>query len=235
MGLSILLDILFPKFCLGCGTLGRYICQRCEKTINFYQPQTCPYCERESLHGLTHPRCKTPWGLDGMYVLAHYDGLIKEVVHRVKYQGQFALYTDIADLIGKRFHGHYQFDYFVPVPLAPKREKERGFNQAAKFALAISMYVTRHDRYRQHTSIIQLLRRTRETKPQFELKYEDRQKNVAGAFTVAYNLTANNLSRYSFCLVDDVATTGATIFECAKVLKRAGGDKVYAITVARGG
>lgn len=73
----------------------------------------------------------------------------------------------------------------------------------------------------------------RETKPQFGLRYEERKKNMIGAFGIAGHLSL--VTGHSFCLVDDVATTGATIFECAKVLKRAGAKKVWAICAARGG
>lgn len=80
-----------------------------------------------------------------------------------------------------------------------------------------------------------MLVRTRKTTPQFDLKYEERQENVKGAFSLNQRLNTNNLSGLSFCLVDDVATTGSTIFECAKVLKKSGAENVWAICLARGG
>ena len=244
------LDLVFPKFCLGCSRLGDYICSQCEQKIDFYDPQTCPYCELPSPYGLVHPRCQKSQGIDGMFVLAHYQGLIKQIIHQVKYDGQFTLLEDVTRLMAAKYHGKYAFDYFVPIPLFKKREQERGFNQAEKLASQLSVMlacpaslnirdsgVTRLGWVPQNDSIkvVDLLTRVRQTRPQFDLKYNDRKLNVRDAFSLSPLLLSNSLTNYSFCLIDDVATTGATIFECAKILKRKGADFVWAMTICRGG
>ena len=243
---EFLLDVIFPRFCVGCGWFGKYICEQCEPRIEYYEPQTCPYCELPSPFGLTHPRCQKAWGLDGMFILAHYQGIIPRIIHSVKYRNQFALLGEIAELIKLKYHGKFIFDYLVPVPLSKKREEKRGYNQAKKFAEKLSLPFTDYSLQSgqkaadsSQWSVVNLLVRTRETKPQFELKYDDRKQNMKDAFSLNPALSTVNrepaLRGYSFCLVDDVATTGATIFECAKVLKRSGAEKVYAICIARGG
>jgi ComF family protein len=249
MTLNWLWDVLFPSFCISCGKFGDYVCDDCIKLINFYNPQTCPYCEMPSPHGLTHPRCQKRNGLDGMFVLAHYDGLVRDIIHRIKYQGEFAILKDMSKIMIKNYHHKFKFDYFVPVPLSRKREDERGFNQAYKLAqefktvmLACPASVTQRDSgcaprayQNDELQVINLLTRTRNTKPQFDLSYRDRQKNVSDAFALSPSLTTQFLGNFSFCLIDDVSTTGATIFECAKVLKRAGAMHVCALVLCRGG
>lgn len=222
---NFLLDILFPRQCFGCGKWGSYLCERCTKTkIDYIDPQVCPYCECASLDGLTHPGCIEPNGLDGMFVLAHYRDLITQVIHEIKYQGVFTASDEVAGLIQKNYHGNFKFDYLVPVPLSKKRERIRGFNQAEKLAKAL-----------QFKPAVNLLVRTKDTKPQFDLSFDDRKKNVKDVFALNPNLLTRSLSNLSFCLVDDVATTGSTLFECAKLIKKSGAEKVYAITIARGG
>lgn len=163
-----------------------------------------------------------------MFVLAHYRGPIRQALKSIKYQGAYGIAQELSGLVTSQYHRQYRFRYFVPVPLAVKRERERGFNQAEKLAGGLSKNLG-------NTPVINILARILETKPQFDLKMKERKTNIFGAFALSLQLKTTDLSKYSFCLVDDVATTGATIFECAKVLKRAGAPKVYAICVARGG
>lgn len=109
----------------------------------------------------------------------------------------------------------------VPVPLHPKRQKWRGFNQSAVIGQILSKKIG--------LDYQEALKRTRYTKPQVELSGKDRRQNIRNAFslTKSYILSPNVL------LLDDVWTTGSTLKECAYVLKRGGAKKVWAITLAR--
>jgi predicted amidophosphoribosyltransferase len=169
------------------------------------------------------------------------------VLRGIKYHDTFAACGELAEMMAAKYHYKYSFDCFVPIPLSKSRERERGYNQAEKLAGALKQIMDNRyemkdkkiengDREQEGKkplpAVVPLLQRIRETKPQFDLTYKERRKNVRGAFAVA--------TRYlplatSLCLVDDVATTGATVFECAKVLKRAGAKYVYALCAARGG
>src|SRR3989344_6558234 len=172
--LNFLLDTIFPRQCLGCGKWRKYICDKCVKNdIEFFSRQVCPYCERPSPHGLTHPRCEKVGGLDGLFVLAHYRGIISKAIREIKYQGYFAITSEFADLIVNKYHNNFEFQYFVPVPLSKNRQRTRGFNQAEKLAKALNLKPS-----------INLLVRTRETKPQFDLKYNERKNNLKDAFSL---------------------------------------------------
>ncbi len=201
--LDLLLDLVFPRFCLGCGKWGKFICQKCRRTIRFYDQNVFQDIPE----------------VDDTFVLAHYDGVIRQAIKEIKYRGTFAINQELAELVRKNFHQQFSFDYLVPVPLAPKRLAERGFNQAEKLA-----------KYLDLAPVLDCLVRRRETKPQFDLKISQRKKNVRNAF-----VANTSCQEMTLCLVDDVATTGATLGEGAKALKKAGAQKVYAICVARGG
>lgn len=114
---------------------------------------------------------------------------------------------------------------FTAVPLAPQRLKQRGFNQALLLAEALGKLLS--------ISVdANTLVRTRETKPQVECETpKERQENIAGAFAVREN---TNLKGKTILLVDDVYTSGATMNECARVLRRAGAHTVWGVAVARG-
>jgi competence protein ComFC len=202
---DFLLDLIFPRFCVGCHKIGKYFCPACLRTVRLYSPAILP-------------RYRCPPGLDGIFVLAHYDGVIRKAILQVKYNGKFAIFSEIAALIPKRF----DYNYLVPVPLSKNRLQKRGFNQAEKLATYLSF-----------APVLDCLKRVRDTKPQFDLKRGERLKNVQDAFALAGH--SSSVIGHSLCLIDDVATTGATLSECAQVLKHAGAKKVYAICVARGG
>ena len=185
--------------------MGKYFCQNCIKTIRFYSENISP-------------KYHCPENLDGIFVLAHYDGIIRKAIREVKYRGKYAIFSEISGMFPKL---NFYFDFLVPVPLSKERFQKRGFNQAEKLARYLKF------------PILDCLERTRDTKPQFDLKLEERKENVKDAFTLNSNFKFQ-ISNSSVCLVDDVATTGATLSECAKVLKKAGASKVYAICIARG-
>jgi ComF family protein len=112
-------------------------------------------------------------------------------------------------------------DVCVPVPLHRRRLRQRGFNQADDLARGLGV------------PVVAVLRRVRRTRPQVELPAVERQSNVAGAFALARPCRARDIAGRIVVLVDDVATTGATLEACARVLSRAGAREVRGLTAAR--
>ncbi|MCL4390241.1 MAG: ComF family protein [Patescibacteria group bacterium] len=220
--LSFLLDIIYPRKCVSCGKWGKFICESCRSKIDYFSLPVCPYCENFSPAGLTHPVCRPRFGLDGMFVLGHHRGPLRQALLAMKYKGNHWLAQELAQLVLKNYPDKFAFDYLVPVPLSRARQRQRGFNQAEKLAWELKF-----------KPVANILKRVRDTKPQFDLKFNERKKNVKDAFALSSHQPL--VTSHSLCLVDDVATTGATLFECAKVLKRAGAKSVFAICVARGG
>ena len=222
---DVLLNFLFPRRCVGCGRLGGYFCDRCRKQIVFITHPICPMCGLKALGGVTHPKCRTLYSLDGLYAASKYFGPVKQAVHLIKYR----LVKDLVQFTVDELFETLQFplpsfDYMVPVPLHKKRHRYRGFNQCDLMAKLLSEKL--------HTQLLNgALLRVQDTKPQADLKREDRLKNMRHAFTC---LDSSIIQGKTIALVDDVATTCATLRECANVLKRAGAKKVWGIVLAHG-
>ena len=147
------------------------------------------------------------------------------MIVRFKFGGEFWLGRDIlkrAQQSGWLPELGDGVDGVVPGPLHPRRERERGYNQALLLASALCKLTGWPLRAR-------VLRRTRYTSQQTRLSANQRRDNVRGAFAPA----GENLEGQHLLLVDDVMTTGATVSECAKVLKKSGASRVSVLTLAR--
>src|SRR3990167_7041568 len=223
-----LLDLLFPKRCVSCAAFGKYICNGCFSKIEFVEKPICPICQRQAIGGKTHPKCAGKFRLDGLAVACKYKGPIKFAIRKVKYKWVYDIETVLVDLLASQI---WKFDLpqnsaLVPVPLHPKRKNWRGFNQAEILAktLAKNFKVGYSD------SLI----RIRETKTQVGLTRDERDRNVGGAFAFNKKVAKKYIEGRNFILVDDVYTSGATMMEAAKVLKRLGAKTTWGLAVALG-
>lgn len=167
--------------------------------------------------------------MDRARAVGGYDGALRAIVHALKYEGRRSLAQPLADLM--RVRGADVLagaDWAAPVPLHPSRRRERGFNQAADLARYLGVPVR------------QALRRHRATRTQTGLPAARRHRNVRDAFALAPGQERREalegregLEGSIVVLIDDVSTTGATLDECARVLKEAGVKEVRALTAAR--
>lgn len=220
-----ILDFIFPQRCVSCKKIGKYICSACIKKIEYITQPICPVCSSPAIGGATHPRCMHPWGIDGMYAATHYRGPIKKAIHLLKYRYVSDVVETLVKLLIERYPKTLPpLDCLVPVPLFPKREKYRGFNQSFLIAQLLSRYASVPVDKR-------CLTRNRMTLPQADLPRSRRLANVRGVFACGEDC---NLQDKSVGLVDDVATTMTTLSECAKVLKRSGAKRVWGIVLAHG-
>lgn len=226
----VLLDILFPRHCLGCSKLGSYICLDCGKQLKYIEKDICIYCRRPSLYGLTHPRCKQRLGLDGVISLFYYNNFLKKVIKAIKYRLASTVWDDFQREIAPQsiarvliYTSFIDNIVLCPIPLHPYRLKERGFNQAEIISNWLSTYL--------QTPVAHLLLRTIHTPPQAKIHdSQQRHKNVHNIFT----MKDGSVLFPGVILIDDVITTGSTILEATHILKEAGVSKVYTITIARG-
>ena len=166
---------------------------------------------------------------DGLRSLYVFEGAIRRAVHRLKYDNKTALAKPLAVLMrdflplsSTRFVGTDALTQIVAVPLHARRQRRRGFNQSELLARELSHLA--------NVPLQQNLMRTRDTTPQVELSVRERATNVQGAFALNPNA---NVKGAAILLIDDVHTTGATLRECAQVLKNGGAQKVYGLTLAR--
>jgi ComF family protein len=216
-------DLLFPTVCLGCGRDGCYLCLDCAGKLPRIETQKCLSCQTASPFGRTHPDCGK-LKVDGIISALHYsDPLAKKLIKIFKYR--FVDLSAVLHLIllealdNQELRDFLKTFIIVPVPLHPRRFKWRGFNQSELLA-------------RQLERILQIpcrpdyVKRIRFTTPQVLLSKAERQKNIIGAFE------ASSAAGKNFLVVDDVVTTGATINEIAKTLKRKKAQNVWALTLA---
>ena len=216
--------VLFPNRCLVCNEVigwEGHLCRRCREEEIAMLPPLCPLCGRsESLcicggHKRHYARCVTPMP---------YTERLHGAVARLKEQGcgttadGFA--AEMAEVL-RREYGGIPFDCVTPVPLHEKELRRRGFNQAALLAKRLAALL--------QVPYAPLLTKPYETLPQKTLPALERQGNLLGAFAVEDAAAAQGKT---VLLVDDVITTGATLDECAKMLKLAGAAEVYGITAA---
>lgn len=226
-------ELLFPKFCLGCGLPGTYICPRCQRDFQNVKPFRCLYCNNTSLYGLTHSSCTKKLYIDGTISIFRYNNIMKKVIKNIKYRLATDVWNEFIKTVNplaieplgfyKKLSGKI---YIQPVPLSINKIRDRGFNQALLISKFFQKFLD--------IPISDFLLRIKDTLPQAEIKTKrDRYNNVRGAFKIK-NKHSLSINGSKVILVDDVITTGSTVKEPAKILKKAGALKVYVLTLAKG-
>ncbi len=219
------LDLLFPQYCVGCGRGGGFICASCLKAQPRIVPPLCPRCGRHQTEGILCPACVSwPAVIDGIYSPFQFEGVMRQAIHQLKYQGLRALAEPLAGLLFDYLGGSSpEADILVPVPLHGRRRRERGYNQSALLARELGK--------RLELPVVEdSLYRKEHRPPQARtLTVQERQENVAGVFA----WRGQGLEGKRVLLIDDVATSGATLDACAAALKGHGAVSVRGLTVAR--
>ncbi len=220
---TALLDFLFPPRCPGCREytekLGDW-CLACRE--KYLTPKL--FLEAEG-------------DIEAILCLCPYEGAVRDVLRRLKFRRDEGALPYLHRMIQsamdedgdalRRFRAYLADEkpIFVPVALHPRREKERGFNQAV---MLWREYLTGRG-----YEWLEVLERTRETQPQYRLSRSEREENVRGAFGLRSEYGEQVKGR-TVVLVDDILTSGATLRACAQALKKAQPKKILAITAASG-
>jgi ComF family protein len=216
------LNFFFPRYCLGCGREGAYICRRCQPNLPFQQPPFCPRCGKSLDH---HSGCdELAPELSQLHSVFRFEGIVKKAVHQFKYNNLRDLAGPLGGFMAEYLKNNdLQADALIPVPLHKSRLRERAYNQSELLALMIH-------RLTDTPVFVDTLKKIRPTPPQAESASVDiRRRAVVDAFQ-CYN---SKLTGRSVILIDDVATSGATLSACARVLAAAGAGRVTALTLAR--
>ncbi len=234
-----LLDMLFSRVCEECGAVlaedePGSLCWDCRARVRFVQVPFCERCGDPVPGTIGGPyECAGCRGLrpafDWARSAVRYEGPAKACIRRFKYQAGIWLQEELVGWLAALWRTCpaevRSVDFVAGIPLYPRRERERGYNQAALLAEGLAEQVGIPFRRG-------LLGRTKPTATQTHLTAVQRVHNVKGVFSVR---RPGDVRGARIALVDDVMTTGATANECARALKAAGAAAVMVLTVARGG
>ena len=232
---DVLLDLFFPPRCQVCRAVADDpLCETCRSIALFIEQDSCVYCGVPLPVGVPGPLCaycRRGRQVSGARAVGLHTGALREAVIRYKFHGRRSLAAPLAQMLADVVAREAQTcglplaecAAMIPVPLHHTRLRWRGFNQAQLLCEELA----------QEADIPvwpDVLVRHRQTDPQVHLSGDTRRANVRGAFEVR---NSPRLRNRSVLLVDDVFTTGATVEECALVLRRAGAAAVYALTITR--
>jgi ComF family protein len=235
------LDFLYPPVCALCGvnlSHGRALCEACDGELPRLAEPFCQSCG-EMFAGKIDgpfdcPNCRDlTFSFDFARPATVRDERTLDLIHRLKYGREIHLAGELGRLAAEAFtdprlaealHGKWPL---VPVPLHRRRLRHRHFNQAAEISRAIAMLTG--------LPVLDALRRKRQTETQTRLSRRQRMENLRGAFEITrHGRRWIHAAPHGAVLIDDVLTTGSTVNECAKILRRAGFRRVFVITVMRG-
>ena len=234
--LNCLIDILYRKYCLLCATVIHcdskqgLICLNCWEKIERNVPPVCSYCGAHLNDKLTDNICnkckQKRYYFDRAYAVCSYEGKIKELIHQFKYKGKDYLGAILGELMVESISQYAIpieiFDWVIPVPLHTRKMREREFNQSSILAEYLSNKLNL-------PFLKKGLLRIKDTEAQAQLPRDKRIRNVINCFKA--NPQADFKGK-NVLLVDDLLTTGATCSEAAIILKNAGCDKVFVLTLA---
>ena len=208
-GLDALLAAALGASCAACGELLEHpthgpVCDACWRSIAALPPSLF-----QISGAISHAQAIGP-----------YEGALRSVIHSLKYEGRRSLATPLSALMRDRCRLALDGAHaVVPVPLHASRRRERGFNQALDLARGLGL------------PVVKVITRVRATESQITLPAAERHRNILDAFAPAR--FSRSINGRICVLVDDVSTTGATLDECARVLKKLGAGEVRAVTAAR--
>ncbi len=236
---GFLIDALYPRRCPVCGDIaepsGALACPGCVRKLSWVCEPVCKKCGKPVISQTAEycPDClRRPGNFEYGAALCLYDDITRTSMAKIKYQGRREYLDFYADAMAARMGRRIlkmKPDAFVPVPVHPKRRRQRGFNQAEELAVKLSKRLEARTGIRIPVES-QWLLRVRKTLPQKELSAAERQKNLEQAFA------AGHIPPNVRCvvLIDDIYTTGSTARACTKVLKNAGVKSVYVAVICIG-
>lgn len=238
--LQVVMDLIFPRHCQICSRVmpysdRTYLCEGCFQNIRFLPENSCIRCSKPLVsasegmedRGLVCPSCfGKKYNYDNCYAVCFYEGPVKELIHRFKFHRDEFLTGTLQNLFAEGLRSKIdgaQYDKVIPVPLHPRKLKERGFNQSELLARAMG-------KLRLGKICKNAMVRVQYSSGQTLQDRKSRIEKIRDNFRVNRPVKVRD---QSVLLVDDVLTTGATIEECSRILKEAGARKVTVLVLAR--
>ena len=228
-----IIDLVLPQSCIGCKTPGVALCGACKETASA-RSLCCVLCNFRNKTGAICRECRPKNSmLSHVVSVGLYDGTLKQAIRALKYRGRKTLAKPLGELLAQQFiewnSGKENVHSYtaVPIPLHPTKEQTRGFNQAAllgkNFAEITGISVA-----------ADILKKIKDTAPQARtLVRALRIQNTQGVFAADPAALAPHRDK-TIILIDDVATTGATLHDASRALSDAGATRIIGLVVAHG-
>lgn len=237
--ISNLIELLFPSniYCISCGNLidatrPYALCDHCVRTWNWNNEDCCQKCGKKlrNTDGNKRELCfdclVAPHAFVKGYSCVEYGWAERDFLHRFKYKDKAYYAKKMADLMAERIDQEtLAVDLLVPVPMYKKKQRQRGYNQAAVLARQLGEKL--------QISYDEVLIRQKNTEPMSGLDRLQRKENIKDAFAVVPS-KARKVKGISLMLIDDIYTTGSTADACAQCLINAGAKEVYVYAFAAG-
>jgi ComF family protein len=217
------MQLLFAENCVLCDAVTRGdFCPACEKNLPHLSLHHCLVCALPMMESSVCGAClANPPAFDTCVAAVNYAFPVSALLHSLKYQNNHAMAPVLADLLTARIDAGPLPDFIVPMPLHPARLRERGFNQAIEIARRVSK--------KSGVPVLSAIcRRVKDTPSQTGLPWKEREKNIRNAFACEADLSGKRVA-----ILDDVMTTGSTLNELAKVLRKYGATHISGWVVAR--
>lgn len=211
-----ILDALFPPYCVGCRAPLSVLCNSCMHSI--FQPEHITLnSEENSINSIT---------TIGVYS----NTLLQSAIRQLKFHGIRSVGQPLGALVAAYIDGIFHMNelsstLIIPIPLHAKRRRERGYNQAEEIARPIAEHLDLH-------LLPNALLRHSSNKRHADMEHSERWKHIENAFYINEDIS-KQINNAHILLVDDVITTGATIQEAARILKKHGAKHIHAVAVAR--
>ena len=222
--LWVAIDWLYPPQCGGCGKLGVRWCPDCQSKTAPLNANLCEICgELLSEPGICESCRFNPPAFKALRSAAAFGGPLRTAIHHLKYHQDVALAESLSEILYRKItEMQWRFDIITSVPLSKERLKERGYNQSSLLAYPLAL--------RLHKPFIgRVIARIRTTHSQVGLNIIERRENVRNAFSA----NPQYVEHKSVLIIDDVATSGATLRACSEALRSAGAEDIYGLTLAR--
>lgn len=229
--ISFMLELFFPKYCILCNRSSSYLCYKCIRTkLNVNFKNICHVCGQSCFTSFIHTECEDSTNLDRLLFFCEYSDQSKKLIETFKYRHSRVLGYDLGFHLAKYLEfkclWNNKNDFVITfVPSHTFKRNERGFNQSELLAIEVSLLTG--------IKFETILKKVINNKKQAGSSKELRDINLRNSFKISQGSLSEDLLNKVIIIVDDVHTTGATLNECAKVLKAAGCPKVWGLTFAK--